>query len=134
MKLKLTTLTITLMVTTMIAFSQGTDNYSKKFTKYDLYKWNTEMGFKAKYFDAKTFEDFLLKMDQPALDQWHVELVVTYEDYLKGDNSMMFVFKKQLREFYGSIDEDRFKKWYIPYYVFLQIDKWAEGYIQKQKH
>jgi len=46
----------------------------------------------------------------------------------------MFVFKKQLREFYGSIDEDKFNKWYIPYYVFLQLDKWAEEYIQKQKH
>jgi len=133
MKLKKLTITILLCTITILAVSQGTDNYDKKFTKYDLYKWNTEMGFKSRYFDPKTFENFVLNLDQPVLDQWQVELVVTYEDYKKGNDAMMFVFKKQLGEFYGPIPDDKFKKWYIPYYVFLQLDKWAEGYIQKQK-
>jgi hypothetical protein len=125
--------TLLLTVCSFAAFSQGIDNYSKKFTKYDLVKWRTLMEFKPKYFDTKTFEDFVLKLEQFAFDQWHVELVVTYEDYKKGDDAMMFVFKKQLREYYGTIDEDKFNKWYIPYYVFLQLDKWAADYIQKQK-
>ena len=91
------------------------------------------MGFKPKNFDTKTFENFLLKMEQQVLDQWHVELVVTYEQYKKGDDAMMFVFKKQLKEYYGNIADDKFNQWYIPYYVFLQLDKWAAEYIQKQK-
>ncbi|HEX8313796.1 MAG TPA: hypothetical protein VF609_02305 [Flavisolibacter sp.] len=133
MTLRKLTATIAFTFLTLISFSQGTDKYDKMFTKYDLYKWSSTMGFKPKNFDTKTFENFLLKMEQQVLDQWHVELVVTYEQYKKGDDAMMFVFKKQLKEYYGNIADDKFNQWYIPYYVFLQLDKWAAEYIQKQK-
>jgi hypothetical protein len=113
------------------ATAQGTDNYNKDFTKYDLYKWCSLMDFKPKYFEKKSFEDFLLKLDDSIIEWWQVEIRVTYENNQKGDDAMMFVFKKQLREFYGIITEEKFNKWYIPYYVFLQIDKWAENKIKK---
>jgi hypothetical protein len=91
------------------------------------------MDFKPKYFQRSTFEDLILKLDEPMIEWWHVELVVTYENNQKGDDAMMFVFKKQLRELYGIINEEKLNKWYIPYYVFLQIDKWAESKIKNGK-
>ena len=118
---------------THISFSQGIDNYSKSFTKYDLYKWCSDMSFKPKYFEQKSFQNFLLKMDDHILEQWHIELVVTYEDFKNGNESMMFVFKTQLKEYYGNFSEDMFNRWYIPYYVFLQLDKWAADQTQKRK-
>lgn len=90
------------------------------------------MSFKPKYFEQKSFENFLLKMDDHILEQWHIELVVTYEDYKKGNESMMFVFKNQLKEYYGNIPDDKFNQWYVPYYVFLQLDLWAADRIKKQ--
>ncbi len=116
----------------VVGYSQGMDNINK-FTKYDIYKWRHEMNFKPKYISGiEAYDDFILSIDQQIYDQWYIELYNTWHDYKHGNNARYFTFKTQLIEYYGETPDDVIKKWYVPLYVFLEIDKWAKTeYLKK---
>ena len=112
------------------AYSQGVHNM-KTFTKYDLYKWRQEMNFTPKYFSpVKVFDDFLLgDAVQELIPQYYVSMTVNWEGY-KNDKSSSewYAFRSQITEYYGPLSDEWIERWYMPLYVFLELDKWAKGY------
>ena len=132
-KLIFTTVCLILLVVSPKGYSQSVNDlehlYSSEhcFTVDDLYKWRNQMNFKPRYFNnISQFDNLILKMKWEACRQWYIELDVAWEGYREDkNNSHWFVFKSKLNEFYGNLPQDYIEKWYIPLFVFLELDKWA---------
>jgi hypothetical protein len=113
-------------------FAQSVKDMNKEFTGSDLYKWRHQMNFKPKYMEVGAFDNMLLKLNWQVCRQFMIESRVMWEGLEHGQDSRYFVFKTQMREFYGEIGEEKIKNWIVPYFVFLEIDKWAKDYINKK--
>jgi uncharacterized protein involved in tolerance to divalent cations len=118
---------------TQYLLAQSISDIDKDFTGDDLYKWRHQMNFKPKYMEVNAFDNMLLKLNWQVCRQFKIESRVMWEGLQRGQDSRYFVFKTQMKEYYGEIAEEKVKNWIVPYFVFLEIDKWAKGYINNNK-
>lgn len=109
-------------------FSQGLEDCGNFFSKQELLEWKKEMKFKSKYFNNKAFENFLLDIGIFEYAGLVGEVRDLGQQYADEEQRLLTEFQEVLHPYYGKISTERLKKWFIPYYVFFQIDRAGEAY------
>ena len=115
------------------SYSQSYQDAERVFTAADFYKWRKQMNFQPRYVEARKLDNVLLGMNYSTYESLAMKYRVTYYEHTKRpESSLWFVFKDQLKEYYGDIPEDYIAKWYVPLFVFLECEKvYYQNYIEK---